>query len=78
MTACERRWYREHFAYLYFQRFLAFVHSGFKLGILGKKRFQCRHLLLLTLIRKPRQVPLAVTLGIYGYHYRKICELYIL
>lgn len=33
MMACESRWYREHFAYLHFQRFLAFIHSGFKLGI---------------------------------------------
>jgi len=61
-----------------FKRFLAFFHSGFKLGILGKERFQYWHLLLWTLIRRPRQVPLAVTLAIYGYHYRKICELYIL
>jgi len=61
-----------------FKRFLAFFHSSFKLGILGKERFQHWHLLLWTLIRKPRQVSLAVTLAIYGYHYRKICELYIL
>jgi hypothetical protein len=61
-----------------FQRLLAFFHSSFKLGILGKERFQYWHLLLWTLIRKLRQVPLAVTLAIYGYHYRKICELYIL
>jgi hypothetical protein len=31
-----------------------------------------------TLARRPRLLPLAVTLAIYGYHYRKICELYIL
>ncbi|MFZ0611320.1 MAG: DUF4070 domain-containing protein [Desulfobacterales bacterium] len=80
MPACERRLNREYFAYLQmdFKRFLAFFHSGFKLGIFGKERFQYWHLLLWTLIRRPRQVPLAVTLAIYGYHYRKICELYIL
>jgi hypothetical protein len=33
--------------------------------------------LLWTLSRRPRLVPTAVTLSIYGYHYRKICELYI-
>jgi hypothetical protein len=59
------------------QRFLAFFRSCFRLGILGKERFQYWHLLLWTLIRKPRLVPLAVTLAIYGHHYRRICDLYI-
>jgi hypothetical protein len=30
-----------------------------------------------TLVRRPRLLPLAVTFSIYGFHYRKICELYI-
>ena len=59
------------------QRFLSFFRSAFRLGILGKERFQYWHLLLWTLIRKPRLIPVAITLSIYGYHYRKICELYI-
>jgi radical SAM superfamily enzyme YgiQ (UPF0313 family) len=61
-----------------FQRALAFFHSSFRLGILGKERFQYWYLLLWTLIRKPRLLPLAVTLAIYGHHFRKICDLYIL
>jgi len=61
-----------------FQRILAFFRSGFRLGIWGKERFHYWHLLLWTLIRKPRLMPLAVTLSIYGYHYRRICEIYIL
>jgi radical SAM superfamily enzyme YgiQ (UPF0313 family) len=61
-----------------FRRFLAFFHSAFRLGILGKERFQYWHLLLWTLIRKPTLVPLAVTLAIYGHHFRRICDLYIL
>ncbi len=61
-----------------FQRILAFFRSGFRLGIWGKERFQYWHLIFWTLIRKPRMIPLAVTLAIYGYHYRKICKLYIL
>jgi radical SAM superfamily enzyme YgiQ (UPF0313 family) len=61
-----------------FQRVFAFFHSSFRLGILGKERFQYWYLLLWTLIRKPRLLPLAVTLAIYGHHFRKICDLYIL
>jgi radical SAM superfamily enzyme YgiQ (UPF0313 family) len=60
------------------QRILAFFRSGFRLGIWGKERFHYWHLLLWTLIRKPRLMPLAITLSIYGYHYRRICEIYIL
>ncbi|MHC4537418.1 MAG: B12-binding domain-containing radical SAM protein [Planctomycetota bacterium] len=60
------------------QRILAFFRSSFRLGFWGKERFHYWHLLFWTLLRKPRLVPLAVTLAIYGHHYRKICELYIL
>ena len=59
------------------QRVLAFIHSGFRLGILGKERFQYWNLLLWTLIRKPALLPLAVTLAITGHHFRRIRELYI-
>ena len=59
------------------QRFLAFFRSGFRLGIFGKERFHFWHLIGWTLIRRPRLFPLAITLAIYGHHYRKICELYI-
>ena len=63
---------------LSFNRLLAFVRSSFIIGIWGKERFHYWNLLLWTLARRPRMLPLAVTLSIYGYHYRKICELYIL
>jgi radical SAM superfamily enzyme YgiQ (UPF0313 family) len=59
------------------QRLLSFFRSTFRLGFLGKERFPYWGLLLWTLSRRPRLVPTAVTLSIYGYHYRKICELYI-
>jgi len=59
------------------QRFLAFFRACLQLGILGKERYQYWHLLMWTVVRRPRLLPLAVTLAIYGYHYRKICELYI-
>jgi radical SAM superfamily enzyme YgiQ (UPF0313 family) len=60
-----------------FHRFLAFFHSGLRLGVLGKERFQFWNLLLWTLFRKPALLPLAVTLAIYGHHFRRIRELYI-
>ncbi len=60
------------------QRILAFWRACLRLGVLGKERFQYWRLLTWTLARRPRLFPLAVTLAIYGYHYRKICELHIL
>jgi radical SAM superfamily enzyme YgiQ (UPF0313 family) len=60
------------------QRILAFWRAGLRLGILGKERFQYWRLLAWTLARRPRLLSLAVTLSIYGYHYRRVCELHIL
>jgi radical SAM superfamily enzyme YgiQ (UPF0313 family) len=60
------------------QRFLAFFRSGIRLGILGKERFHYWRLMAWTLVRKPRLLPLAVTLAIYGHHFRRICENHIL
>ena len=59
------------------QRFLSFFRSAFRLGVLGKERFHYWQLMLWTLIRTPKQIPLAITLSIFGYHYRRICERYI-
>lgn len=59
------------------QRFLAFFRSGFRLGVWGKERLHFWHLVIWTLLRRPRLMPLAVTLAIYGHHYRRICEIYI-
>lgn len=61
-----------------FQRFLAFFRSNVRLGIFGKERFRYWRLLLWTLFRRPELFSLAVTLTIYGHHFRKICELRIL
>jgi radical SAM superfamily enzyme YgiQ (UPF0313 family) len=52
----------------------AFLRSVYQLGILGKERAQFWGLLFWTLFRRPRLFPQAVTLAIYGYHFRKICE----
>ena len=64
----------EIIAPLDFQRFLSFFRAGLRLGVFGKERFQYWYLILWTLIRKPKLVSIAVTLSVYGYHYRKICE----
>jgi hypothetical protein len=59
------------------QRFLSFFRAAMRLGLLGKERFHYWQLMLWTLFCKPRQLALAVTLSIYGHHYRRICELHI-
>jgi radical SAM superfamily enzyme YgiQ (UPF0313 family) len=61
-----------------FQHILAFFRSVYQLGIVGKERGHYWNLLLWTLFRRPRLFPLAVTFAVYGYHFRKICELHIL
>ena len=57
--------------------FVEAFKSAFRLGVLGKERFQYWRLMLWAMIYRPRLIPVAITLSIYGYHYRKICELYI-
>lgn len=58
-------------------RLMAFLRACLRLGIFGKERCQYWYLLMWTILKRPRLLPLAVTFAIYGYHYRKICELYI-
>lgn len=58
-------------------RFFSIFRSAFRLGVLGKERFRYWQLMLWTLIQKPRQLSVAITLAIYGYHYRRICERHI-
>ena len=52
----------------------AIVASFVLLGIVGKERLQFWKLISWSLIRRPRLFPLAVTLAIYGYHFRKVAE----
>ncbi len=56
---------------------LALIRSNIRLGILGKERFHYWRLLLWTTFRRPKLFPLAVTLAIYGYHFRRVCELHL-
>ncbi|SMP66889.1 Radical SAM superfamily enzyme YgiQ, UPF0313 family [Desulfonatronum zhilinae] len=57
---------------------LALSRSVIRLGILGQERFHYWKLFFWTLLRRPRSLPLAVTLAIYGYHFRRVCELRVL
>ncbi len=60
-----------HFRFNYIS---AFIRSMIVLGIIGKERFHYWRLLLWTMISRPRLLPQAVTLSIYGFHFRKIFE----
>ena len=58
-------------------KFLALGRTVFRLGILGRERFHFWGLVAWSVVRRPRQLPLALTLAVYGYHFRKICEQHI-
>ena len=58
-------------------RILPFVRSSFRLGVLGKERFHYWRLLFWIFFSRRELLPLAVTLSIFGYHFRKICELHV-
>jgi radical SAM superfamily enzyme YgiQ (UPF0313 family) len=64
--------------HLDFQHLLAFFRSVYRLGILGKERAQYWKLFFWTLACRPRAFPLAITLAIYGHHFRRITELRVL
>ena len=59
-----------------FEYILAFFRSIFHLGIVDKARVHYWKLLLWTLFHRPGLLPLAIALAIYGFHFRKICELH--
>ena len=53
---------------------LAFARSTIRLGFVGKERFHYWWLVAWTLFHKPKALGLAVTLAIYGYHFRRTSE----
>ena len=56
---------------------LAFARSVVRLGIIGRERVEYWKLLVWTLFRRPRAFAHAVTLAIYGHHFRVISERHI-
>lgn len=54
--------------------FRAFLHANIRLGIFGRERFHYWGLLIWTVCRRPLHLPLAVTLSIFGHHFRKVAR----
>src|SRR5574340_1093409 len=50
----------------------AFFRSIWLIGVLGVYRWYYWNLFFWALFRHPRQFPMAITLTIYGYHFRKV------
>jgi radical SAM superfamily enzyme YgiQ (UPF0313 family) len=50
----------------------AMVQSIVRLGIFGRERYQYWKLFFWSLVRRPRLFPLAITLSIYGFHFRQV------
>jgi radical SAM superfamily enzyme YgiQ (UPF0313 family) len=59
------------------QYLMAFGRSIYRLGIRGVERAQYWRLFFWTLFRRPRLFPLAITLAIYGFHFRQVTELHV-
>lgn len=57
-----------------FNEVKAFIRSIVKLGIIGKERKQYWNLFFWVLFRFPNRMPMAITMTIYGYHFRTIVE----
>jgi hypothetical protein len=55
----------------------ALGRSMIRLGVLGRERVHYWRLLVWTALRKPRLIPMAVTLAISGFHFRKVCRLHV-
>jgi radical SAM superfamily enzyme YgiQ (UPF0313 family) len=64
-------------SHLQFSHVLAMFRSFYRLGIVGRGRRHYWKLMLWTHVRRPRMIPEAVILSIYGYHFRKVCELHV-
>jgi radical SAM superfamily enzyme YgiQ (UPF0313 family) len=60
-----------------FTQIMAFLRSIVHLGIVGQERRHYWKLFGWTLLRRPRLFPLAITLAIYGYHFRHVVELHL-
>ena len=57
---------------LHAEEIYAFFRSMWKLGVVGKERGEYWRLFFWTLLKYPRKFALAITLTIYGYHFRTI------
>jgi len=53
---------------------LALLRTVFQLGIRGSERVHYWRLCFWTLFHRPRLFPLAITLAVYGFHFRQVCQ----
>ncbi|HET7375828.1 MAG TPA: DUF4070 domain-containing protein, partial [Anaerolineae bacterium] len=56
---------------------LAFGRSIYQLGIRGVGRAHYWRLFAWTLFQRPRLMPVAITLAIYGFHFRQVIEMHV-
>jgi radical SAM superfamily enzyme YgiQ (UPF0313 family) len=63
---------------LEFEQVKAFTKSVWFLGIIGKGRQYYWRLLGWTIARRPKSFSMSVLLAIYGFHFRKVVERYII
>lgn len=57
------------------EQLLAFGRSIMRLGLISQARAHYWKLFFWTLLRRPRLLPQAITLAIYGHHFRRVCEI---
>ena len=63
---------------LQFEHVKAFFKSVWYLGIVGKGRQYYWRLLAWTIARRPKSFSISIVLAIYGFHFRKVVEKYIM
>ena len=56
----------------------AFFRSIWRLGIIGEERMEFWKLIFWSLYTCPEKFTIAVTMAIYGYHFRKVSQLHVL
>ena len=50
------------------------MYTNLRLGVWGPERFHYWRLIIWTLFHRPALLQTAITLAIYGHHFRKVCE----
>jgi len=64
--------------HLEFQEVLALFRTIWKIGILSSERGYYWNLIFWTLFHEPKQLPLAITFTVYGYHFKRVSELHVM
>ena len=67
----------KHKAPLQFAHLKALSRSMLLLGVIGKERLYYWKLFFWSLFRRPRHFSTAITLAIYGFHFRRVFEQYL-